>query len=74
MKILRMVAQALLLVLMIPVGLQVLIGLAFLLNSLNQPPEMLSIMLGQIAGGALMFVLFFVGFRKLGPREEQPAA
>ena len=70
MKILRMVAQAVLLVLMVPVGLQVLIGLPQLLNSLNQPREMLSIMLGQIAGGALMFVLFFVGFRKLGGRDE----
>jgi hypothetical protein len=74
MKILRMVAQALLLVLMIPVGLQVLIGLPLLLNSLNQPPEMLSIMLGQMAGGALMFVLFFVGFRKLGRGEDQRTA
>jgi hypothetical protein len=74
MKILRMVAQALLLVLMIPVGLQVLIGLPFLLNSLTQPPEMLSILLGQMAGGALMFVLFFVGFRKLGHGEDQRTA
>ena len=66
MKILRMVAQAVLLVLMVPVGLQVVIGLPQLLNSLNQPREMLSVMLGQIVGGALMFVLFFVVFRKLG--------
>ena len=74
MKILRMVAQAVLLVLMIPVGLQLLIGLPHLLNSMNQPPEMLSMMLEQIAGGALMFGLFFVVFRKLGDREDQPTA
>ena len=70
MKILRMVAQAVLLVLMVPVGLQVVIGLPQFLNSLNQPQEMLSVMLGQIAGGALMLVLFFVGFRKLGGRDK----
>jgi hypothetical protein len=73
MKILRMVAQALLLVLMIPVGLQVLIGLPLLLNSLNQPREMLSVMLGQMAGGALILFLFFVVFRKLGGEEDQLA-
>jgi hypothetical protein len=73
MKILRMVAQAVLIVLMVPVGLQVVIGLPQLLNSLNQPREMLSVMLGQIAGGALMFVLFFVVFRKLGGRDEHRA-
>ena len=74
MKILRMVAQAVLLVLMIPVGLQVLIGFPHLLNSLNQPPEMLSIVLKQIAGGALIFILFFVFFRKLRSREDERAA
>jgi heme A synthase len=74
MKILRRVAQAFLLVLMIAVGLQVLIGLPHVLNSLNQPPEMLSMMLGQMGGGALMFVLFFVVFRKLGGRDEHRTA
>ena len=74
MKILRMVAQAVLLVLMVPVGLQLLIGMPRVLNSMKQPPEILSIMLGQVAGGALMFALFFVVFRKLGDREDQPTA
>jgi hypothetical protein len=74
MKILRMVAQAVLLVLMVPVGLQVLIGLPQLLNSLNQPREMLSVMLGQIAGGALMFVLFLVVFRRLGRDRDERVA
>ena len=73
MKILRMVAQAILLLLMIPVGLQVLIGLPFLLNSLNQAPELMSIMLGQIAGGALMFVLFLLVFRGLGRNTQHPS-
>lgn len=71
MKILRMVAQAVLLVLMIPVGLQITIGLPRLFNSLNQPPEMLNTLLGQIAAGALMFVLCLVLFRKLQQGEEQ---
>ena len=70
MKILRMVAQAVLLVLMVPVGLQVLIGLPQLLNNLNQPSEMLSTLFGQIGGGALLFLLFFVGFRMLGRKAE----
>ena len=74
MKILRMVAQAVLLVLMVPVGLQVLIGLPRLLNSLNQPREMMSVMLGQIAGGALMFVLFLVVFWKLAGRRNLKVA
>ena len=74
MKILRMVAQAVLLLLMIPVGLQVTIGLPHLFNSLHQPTEMLSTLLGQIAAGALMFVLCFVLFRKLQRRGEQSTA
>ena len=74
MKILRILARAGLLILMIPVGLQLAIGLPLLLKSMHQAPEMLSLMLGQITGGALLFLLCFAVFRKLGSSDDQRAA